>query len=133
MHTSTPAGSGARLTPSDDLHGSGPSDVETEGAAHYYRNEPVELHQYIGAILNWSRKGLLAERSVQDLILDRRDTMRGSSYKSGASGWHRQRTRCGPPSPGSTPTIVVRLGEDSELLIDFWNKGASPNAWSPAT
>ena len=36
--------------------------VGIEGATHYYQNQPAQLQQCIGAVLNWSRrKGLLVE------------------------------------------------------------------------
>ena len=36
--------------------------IGIEGATHYYQNQPAQLQQCIGAVLNWSRrKGLLVE------------------------------------------------------------------------
>jgi hypothetical protein len=104
--------------------------IEIEGATYYYRNEPVELHQCITAVSNWSRcKRLLAERSVQDLMLDRGGTMRGSSYKSEASVTIARLPNADHFSWHADDAWSVSA-KDSGLLIDFWNDGASPDAWS---
>jgi len=62
------------------------------------------VHAAVG-LAGIGRKGLLEERSVEDLILDRGDTMRGSFYKSGASG-------PSPPYPMRT-TVSWQHADDS--------------------